>query len=479
MGAIETQILRPTQYNLTHSVAEILDNFAITSQIQWQRFFFFLRCFRGISGDFMLADPYRTFARYLRQQTRQLSKQLPGVIAGEDPECIHKARVACRRIRSLLRVIDGIFPDKLLRGKKLRKTRGQIRDFAQILGPARDLDVHLLKLEELVTAAGDARETAGIRRVQLRLQQRRQQMQPQMVTAVKGFQGKGALSRLQELCESLRVIGCPQRLRVTLAQRTLRKLDELADSLRSQGERASQDADPQVLHETRILIKRLRYTVEFCNGLFAGRFDELLAHLRDLQECLGEINDCFVWGQILENFVVEEKERTHEYFGHLEPFAELEPGIEALRKYWASLLSERYALFRELWQQFHNRFLRQPFVEMLEELQEQGRKVASHEAPPEAGLDVQEPPCLREFITASVLASVEPEDPPKAAGTEPPVSGEITAEEHPVGQLSEQAAAEMPDNQATIEPKDPEPSLPKSSSRPTTRRRQRRQVRPK
>ncbi|MGP8245813.1 MAG: CHAD domain-containing protein [Bryobacteraceae bacterium] len=49
---------------------------------------------------------------------------------------------------------------------------------------------------------------------------------------------------------------------------------------------------PAELHELRLATKRLRYTLELFRRCYGPAFDPYMADLHDLQQALGELNDC-------------------------------------------------------------------------------------------------------------------------------------------------------------------------------------------
>ena len=58
----------------------------------------------------------------------------------ENPEFVHQARVALRRMRSVLRAFDRLVVDKTLR-RDIDRLRGPLKQFGRTLGAARDADV--------------------------------------------------------------------------------------------------------------------------------------------------------------------------------------------------------------------------------------------------------------------------------------------------------------------------------------------------
>jgi hypothetical protein len=81
----------------------------------------------------------------------------------------------------------------------------------------------------------------------------------------------------------------------------------------------------------RIAGKKLRYIMEIYKKAFNKRLDEALRTVRSVQTLLGDIHDCDVWIEAIEEFTQQERQRTIEYYGHEAPFGRLRPGFEFLR----------------------------------------------------------------------------------------------------------------------------------------------------
>src|SRR5215218_8890966 len=95
----------------------------------------------------------------LRQRVAALRRMLPGARSG-DARAVHQARVATRRLREAMPLVEA--------GKPGRKIERVARDLTGVLGTVRELDVALLMLEELKksdevpsTAVGCLRQLVG------------------------------------------------------------------------------------------------------------------------------------------------------------------------------------------------------------------------------------------------------------------------------------------------------------------------------
>ena len=91
------------------------------------------------------SDPDQNYGAAMRDaiavQWSGVWKAVPEVIAGEDPEAVHKVRVASRRLRAAMDVATDCFPGKWYR--PLHKTAKEV---TRALGDVRDRDVLLEEL---------------------------------------------------------------------------------------------------------------------------------------------------------------------------------------------------------------------------------------------------------------------------------------------------------------------------------------------
>ncbi len=68
-------------------------------------------------------------ARYLHNQAKRLAEQIDGARRADDPECIHQARVASRRLRAGMRMFSNCFDPKQLKGwrKQIRRVLSEAK----------------------------------------------------------------------------------------------------------------------------------------------------------------------------------------------------------------------------------------------------------------------------------------------------------------------------------------------------------------
>ncbi len=213
----------------------------------------------------------------------RLIRSDPGVRIGVDPEDVHQARVATRRLRSDLRtfhvVLDETWCDPL---------RQELAWLGRALGEVRDLDVRLDRLDGMIPRLQERdRNIAG--RLRRDLLHRRE----------------GARARLAEVMDSARYVELLERLvdaarspavragvgeaaaRETLAGVMDRPWRKLRNAVEGLGE-APTDA---ALHRVRILCKRARYAAEALEPVFGRRAEAFARRAARLQDILGDHQD--------------------------------------------------------------------------------------------------------------------------------------------------------------------------------------------
>jgi CHAD domain-containing protein len=303
----------------------------------------------------MDCDHRQDAVKYIRQQARQLARQLDGVRAAEDIEYVHRARVATRRLRASLAMFGHCFA-----AKRVKRWRKEIRRLTRSLGDARDRDVQIEFLCGALSALTAKECFPGIAHVLVQLEHDREQLQRQVVKAVDRIEADGVLRRIRLEAEDFldKPGSMPACLHAPAAcepikRHVQRQLDDLF-----QYEGSLADPEDRVRHHAmRIAVKRLRYTLEISRPVCQGRLDAAVETVKRLQTLLGDIHDCDVWLDHLDAFASEQRDRLIAMFGHAGRFLRLQPGIEYLRddrrtyrqttfeevvKYWAELKDGRF-----------------------------------------------------------------------------------------------------------------------------------------
>jgi CHAD domain-containing protein len=202
----------------------------------------------------------------VRRRVGALVRALPAARLG-DRESLHHARVATRRLREVLPLVE-----LGARGHRLRR---RVRRLTRALGPVREIDVALQTLDRL---AGEVPRVA-VSHLKQGLKDERRRMSAAM---------------LRELA---RVDLDKLRRRAIAAARTDRTLDGRARAARRalRLHAAIDDAGsiylPDRLHEVRIAVKKLRYALELARDVNGARGTARLRRLRQAQDLLGRMHD--------------------------------------------------------------------------------------------------------------------------------------------------------------------------------------------
>ena len=224
--------------------------------------------------------PIEAFRRLALACIDHLLANAEGVRQHDDPEYIHQARVAIRRLRALLKVFSAVLPSGFA-----ADYNPAWRNFAAALGDARDRDV--LVGETLAEIARHFDGHDGIERFLSYAKSQRDRARESARMALLGkepgiliLRFLGDLSRLPESSPDAELKGLA---RAQLARRARR--------VRKDCQRFSAMGIEE-LHRLRIQFKRLRYAVEFFTPLLKkGSSARYLPQIKAMQETLGRIND--------------------------------------------------------------------------------------------------------------------------------------------------------------------------------------------
>jgi len=201
---------------------------------------------------------------------------------GRDPEFVHQLRVATRRASAALEIFAECLPPKIY-----RTARFLIRDIRRAAGKARDWDVFLARLmDDADKLAADDRATID------------------MLVGYALAHRMPAQEGIEESCrdypfgfercmaETIGAIGYHSVGKTPLATFARPLLGRLFDELNQAAVRDR--SDYQNLHGTRIVGKRLRYTIEMFVDCFGPALRTTLCPaIAEMQQVLGDVNDHF------------------------------------------------------------------------------------------------------------------------------------------------------------------------------------------
>ncbi|WP_225723813.1 CHAD domain-containing protein [Campylobacter concisus] len=220
---------------------------------------------------------------------KEIKRLKSDYLQNHDEEILHNLRVNLRKVRSLLKIFNGVFDEKVMlffgeNFKILANSTNKKRDLDIFLGflgeqkHANELIYFVqkalnLEYENVKSYLGDEENYAFLKEWEI-------------------FLNEGEFYRSKLFDVSLSRLGSFKlRTLLVLAQKRLKSLD--------------QDCPNESFHKIRIELKKVRYTYEFLSEIFY--FDGLKKYeerLKDMQEIFGALQDYDVWLGILERLPV-------------------------------------------------------------------------------------------------------------------------------------------------------------------------------
>ncbi|MGI9613909.1 MAG: CHAD domain-containing protein, partial [Acidimicrobiales bacterium] len=217
----------------------------------------------------------------------QLLLQLPAARLGRDPEGVHQARVACRRMRSDLKTFE-----PLLDAEWSADLEAELRWLIDELGAVRDSDILGAKLGDVITRHPEIDpDAAGRVRHEIVLERRRDRRR-----LLRHLSDKRAMRLFDHLvaasAEPMTVSRADRpagKVMPKLVRKRWKRLDRAI-------ERLGRNPTPAELHAVRILAKRLRYATEAVAPAVGKQARKFAKDAARIQDALGELNDAAVAG---------------------------------------------------------------------------------------------------------------------------------------------------------------------------------------
>jgi CHAD domain-containing protein len=212
--------------------------------------------------------------RALEARVQELNDASAGENGFSDPEVVHRVRVACRRLRTVMGLLDEeAYPHLDGRAKALR-------DFTKGLGAVRDLDVQLAGLGDLHACADQPIQQAAVEHLL------------ELVARRRGKRLKTLDTKVPNLAKLLKVPSLPSPFEgpsVTFDAWSCLQPCITAALSRISGLRGREDIKD--LHVSRIQVKRLRDAMEALAPAFPAEPTGFLMELRAMQTALGDHHD--------------------------------------------------------------------------------------------------------------------------------------------------------------------------------------------
>jgi len=259
-----------------------------------------------------------------------------GTIIGDDSEHLHDMRVAIRRMRVAIQVFGVKFEWKGL-NKGLRNT-------GRSLGTVRDFDVFLEKIQIYFDALPEA-EVHELSSLLLTWSMLRNKSRRKMLVYLGGKKYSSMKSGLVSYLEGPN--NANKAKTSIISHLAMPMIDSHFGDVMKLGENLINPSWSH-LHKLRIAFKKLRYTIEFFIDILDERgYILCIDLLKQIQDCLGEINDANVTMAFLGAFLEEwpKELNTHHKKIVLDYLSvkqeELLRLMDAFPEFWAEFIESR------------------------------------------------------------------------------------------------------------------------------------------
>ena len=232
-------------------------------------------------------SPVEAFQSIALSCLEQLQRNEAGAIVGNNPEYVHQARVAIRRLRSAFKLFAPVLSERFIEVYSLRW-----RELASSLGSARDWDVFLSETLAPLEEAFPGDADLAVLRARGEETKAKAQAQASVALAQKSYSQlmlafSAALFRVTP--PTIEAVGKSSALKLRkFAARRLNKRAVMIEQLVR--EHGKMNAERR--HELRIAFKKLRYALEFFAPIIPlKRLTAYQKSLETLQDLLGTLND--------------------------------------------------------------------------------------------------------------------------------------------------------------------------------------------
>ncbi len=225
----------------------------------------------------------------VRRMLDLVAENEPGILRDQDTEFLHDYRICLRKIRSVITLIDGVFPEETT--ARLKKI---LSGLARSTNRLRDLDVCLLARGEYVRSLPPVLRPA-LEPMFADFETARAAEHSAVVHRLKSPPFRRRLRELAAAFDKDTLLPASSHSDEAVGPLVFKRILKRYRKIRDAAVPPGADTPDEAVHELRIQTKRLRYLLEFFSELLpAGETAPLEKSLRRLQNRLGDFNDCSV-----------------------------------------------------------------------------------------------------------------------------------------------------------------------------------------
>ena len=267
---------------------------------------------------------------------------------GRGVEPLHHIRVTTRKLRNAFRIFKDVFPQK-----RVIQWKNSLRQLGQVSSAARDLDIQIIFLGSFKRNPISKKFLQVISLLQERLKVRRQRLQPQIVRSLNRLEKSQTLDQLEIFLKKISLSSeenAAEDIRNLAQKRIAKRLKKIfAYQVYVDRPECSEQ-----LHQLRIAVKHLRYTLENFELLYGQKISAHIESVRSVQSVLGKLHDYDVWIATLPKYY--KKGKGHEGWNEV---------IEDLLAECRRSRGLTYREFHELWYHLKQKYFWQDLRKIL------------------------------------------------------------------------------------------------------------------
>ncbi|WP_455278171.1 YfcE family phosphodiesterase [[Eubacterium] cellulosolvens] len=287
-------------------------------------------------------------AETLNNHLNALESQIEGVRKNEDIECIHKMRVASRRIRAALPLFLDCFPKT-----SCKKWLKEIKRIGRTLGSARDTDVQIAFIKKYLDVLCDEKIRIGVEILLSKHNERRVNIQPEINNKLEELRYSHVIENIRDYCQQIK-----QQANAVTASLDAPSIyvkahtyisEKLGDFLVME-DCVHHENDIVNHHKMRIRAKWLRYTIETFSPKYDEKLNEYVSTMKYFQDLLGEMHDYDVWIDFVPKFITQIKLDLASRIETNEKIPTIENGLLRFLQDIQEMRRSRYREFVSYWE---------------------------------------------------------------------------------------------------------------------------------
>lgn len=224
-------------------------------------------------------------ARIILRQFSMMMSQERGALLGEDIECLHRMRVASRRLRARIEDFEVLF-----KGRSYSRIQKFARRITRRLGAARDLDVFEEFLESLLPNERFRKPTASLLQA---VEKPKARSRLKLAAFLKQARRRGVVGKIRRYFRKHSLIAVKKSsLRARMRSFSCQVIRPRLESLQAfRRKRFTGVGGALDLHRMRIQAKKLRYSMEIFEIYYGKEFARCINQVRALQDAAGRVRD--------------------------------------------------------------------------------------------------------------------------------------------------------------------------------------------